>query len=429
MKKKAIVNVRIIDPKNNIDQLGGILINELGQIEKSGPEVTKENVGDIQIFNCQNKIAIPGLIDSRVFVGEPGFEYKENYRTLSEAALSGGVTSVVTMPNTNPVIDNVSTLDFIKRRARDKSIIKIYPLAALTKNIRGEEMCEFGLLNLRGAYGFTDGLRCVQNNRVMDHIFNYAKNKDSLILQFIQDNELSKNGVINEGLVSTRLGLKGIPSVAEQIILDRDLRLLSEYKSKYHASLISTKKSLSIVDHWKKRGLNFTTSVSINNLSLNENDIGEFRTFLKLSPPLRSEEDRLALIEGLNNSLIDIIVSDHKPEDEESKRLTFQQAASGASGIETLLSLALELYHNKSCSLITIIKSMTSNPAKLFGINAGTLEKNYPADIAILDIDKPWVVKKDSIKSKSKNTAIENKKLQGKVEKTFLNGNLVFDKK
>ena len=429
MKKKAIVNVRIIDPKNNIDQLGGILINELGQIEKSGPEITKENVGDIQIFNCQNKIAIPGLIDSRVFVGEPGFEYKENYRTLSEAALSGGVTSVVTMPNTDPVIDNVSTLDFIKRRARDKSIIKIYPLAALTKNIMGEEMCEFGLLNLRGAYGFTDGLRCVQNNRVMDHIFNYAKNKDSLILQFIQDNELSKNGVINEGLVSTRLGLKGIPSVAEQIILDRDLRLLSEYKSKYHASLISTKKSLSIVDHWKKRGLNFTTSVSINNLSLNENDIGEFRTFLKLSPPLRSEEDRLALIEGLNNSLIDIIVSDHKPEDEESKRLTFQQAASGASGIETLLSLALELYHNKSCSLITIIRSMTSNPAKLFGINAGTLEKNYPADIAILDIDKFWVVKKDSIKSKSKNTAIENKKLQGKVEKTFLNGNLVFDKK
>ena len=279
------------------------------------------------------------------------------------------------MPNTDPVIDNVSTLDFIKRRARDKSIIKIYPLAALTKNIKGEEMCEFGLLNLRGAFGFTDGLRCVQNNRVMDHIFNYAKNKDSLIVQFIQDNELSKNGVINEGLVSTRLGLKGIPSVAEQIILDRDLRLLSEYKSKYHASLISTKKSLSIVDHWKKEGLNFTTSVSINNLSLNENDIGEFRTFLKLSPPLRSEEDRLALIEGLNNSLIDIIVSDHKPEDEESKRLTFQQAASGASGIETLLSLALELYHNKSCSLMTIIRSLTSNPAKLFDINAGSIGK------------------------------------------------------
>ncbi|MAW01798.1 MAG: dihydroorotase [Candidatus Pelagibacter sp.] len=429
MKKKAITNVRIIDPKNKVDQIGGILINELGQIEKVGTEITKENIGDIQIFNCQNKVAIPGLIDSRVFVGEPGYEYKENYRTLSEAALSGGVTSVITMPNTNPVIDNVSTLDFIKRRARDKSIIKIYPLASLTKNILGKEMCEFGLLKLRGAYGFTDGVQSVQNNRVMDHIFNYAKNKDALVLQFIQDNELSENGVINEGIVSTRLGLKGISEKAEQIILDRDLRLLSEYKSKYHASLISTKKSLSIIDYWKKQKLDFTTSVSINNLSLNENDIGEFRTFLKLSPPLRTEEDRLALIDGLNNSLIDIIVSDHKPEDEESKRLTFQQATSGASGIESLLSLALELYHNKSSELTTLIRSMTSNPAKLFDLNAGSFDKNCPADIAIIDLNKPWVLKRENMKSKSKNTAIENKKLQGKVEMTFLNGNLVFENK
>ena len=429
MKKKAITNARIIDPKNNIDEIGGILINEFGGIEKVGPEITKENIGDIQIFNCQNKVAIPGLIDSRVFVGEPGYEYKENYRTLSEAALSGGVTSVITMPNTNPIIDNVSTLDFIKRRARDKSIIKIYPLASLTKNILGKEMCEFGLLKLRGAYGFTDGIQSVQNNRVMDHIFNYAKNKDALILQFIQDNELSKNGVINEGIVSTRLGLKGISGKAEQIILDRDLRLLSEYRSKYHASLVSTKKSLSIIDYWKKQKLKFTTSVSINNLSLNENDIGEFRTFLKLSPPLRTEEDRLALIDGLNNSLIDIIVSDHKPEDEESKRLTFQQAASGASGIESLLSLALELYHNKSCELTTLIRSMTSNPAELFNLNAGSFDKNYPADIAVFDLNKPWILKRENMKSNSKNTAIENKKLQGKVEMTFLNGNLVFENK
>ena len=223
-EKKSYYKCKNYRSKKYIDEIGGILINEFGGIEKVGPEITKENIGDIQIFNCQNKVAIPGLIDSRVFVGEPGYEYKENYRTLSEAALSGGVTSVITMPNTNPIIDNVSTLDFIKRRARDKSIIKIYPLASLTKNILGKEMCEFGLLKLRGAYGFTDGIQSVQNNRVMDHIFNYAKNKDALILQFIQDNELSKNGVINEGIVSTRLGLKGISGKAEQIILDRDLR-------------------------------------------------------------------------------------------------------------------------------------------------------------------------------------------------------------
>ncbi len=425
---KLLINTRIIDPQNNIDEVGGILIDENGKIKAVGKKVTKENAPkDCKIIDCKGNISIPGIVDMRVFVGEPGFEYKENFRTLSEAALSGGVTSVVTMPNTMPVIDNGSILDFTKRRAKDKSQIKIYPLATLTKNLEGNEMSEFGLLGIIGAIGFTDGIKCVQNNRVMDKIFNYSKNLNSLIIQFPQDNELSADGAINEGDISTRLGLKGIPDIAEKIIIERDLSLLELYKNRYHISTISSKTSLPVIEAYKKKGLEFTTGVSINNLSLNENDIGDFRTFLKLSPPLRTENDRLALIDAIKNGLIDVIVSDHKPEDEESKRLPFQQAATGASGIETLLSLTLELYHNQSCELKTLIKTLTCNPAKILNINAGNLSIGADADIAVVNLDKPWVIEKEKIKSKSKNTAIEKRRMQGKVEKTFINGNLVFE--
>ena len=427
MKKQCIINTRIVDPRNNIDEIGGVLINEEGRIQAVGSKVTKDNASDAIVYNCKNKITIPGIVDMRVFVGEPGFEYKENFRTLSQAALSGGVTAVATMPNTNPVIDNVSTLDFVKRRSRDKSAIKIFPLATLTKNAEGKDMTEFGLLKLRGAWGFTDGLNCVQSNKVMDRIFNYGKNKDILIIQFAQDNELSENGVVNDSLLATKLGLKSIPAIAEQLIIERDLRLLEQYQTKYHIALISSQKSLEIIKDAKVKGLKFTVGVSINNLSLNDNDIGDFRTFLKLSPPLRSEEDRLALIQGVKDGLIDVIVSDHKPEDEESKRLTFQQAATGASGIETLLPLALELVHNGSCNLNLLIENLTSNPAKILGIRNGTLSIGSEADIAIFDLEKPWVFKRENILSKSKNTAIENRKLQGKVEKTFINGKLVFE--
>ena len=427
MKKQCIINTRIVDPRNNIDEIGGVLINEEGRIQAVGSKVTKDNASDAIVYDCKNKITIPGIVDMRVFVGEPGFEYKENFRTLSQAALSGGVTAVATMPNTNPVIDNVSTLDFVKRRSRDKSAIKIFPLATLTKNAEGKDMTEFGLLKLRGAWGFTDGLNCVQSNKVMDRIFNYGKNKDILIIQFAQDNELSENGVVNDSLLATKLGLKSIPAIAEQLIIERDLRLLEQYQTKYHIALISSQKSLEIIKDAKVKGLKFTVGVSINNLSLNDNDIGDFRTFLKLSPPLRSEEDRLALIQGVKDGLIDVIVSDHKPEDEESKRLTFQQAATGASGIETLLPLALELVHNGSCNLNLLIENLTSNPAKILGIRNGTLSIGSEADIAIFDLEKPWVFKRENILSKSKNTAIENRKLQGKVEKTFINGKLVYE--
>jgi dihydroorotase len=254
---------------------------------------------------------------------------------------------------------------------------------------------------------------------------NSAKDLGTLIMQHAEDYELSKNGMINSGIIATKLGLSGISSVAERIIIERDLTLLENIKCRYHISLVSAAKSIEIIKERKEK-VKFTTGVSINNLSLNENDIGDFRTFLKLSPPLRTEEDRIGLVQGLKDGTIDVIVSDHKPEDEEQKRLTFAQAATGASGIETLLSLSLELYHNGSVKLETIIKALTSNPAKILKINKGNLSVGNEADFCIVDIDKPWIVKKEKLISKSKNTSIEDKKLQGKVTNTFVKGEELF---
>jgi len=428
MKQKFLINAKIIDPSQNMDILGGLIIDEKGKIKAIGKDVDRSNIpSKAEVIDIKKNIIIPGIVDMKTFVGEPGYEYKENFRTLSQAALAGGVTSVVSMPNTKPVIDNVSMVDFIIRRGRDKAKVNIFPFASLTKNMDGNSMTEFGLLSDKGIVGFTDVIKTVQNTEVMSRIMNYASDIGVLIVQHAEDYELSKNGLINEGEVSTRLGLTAIPSIAEKIIIERDLSLLEEHPCRYHISQISSQKSLEVIKKNKSNGKKFTTGVSINNLSLNENDIGDFKTFLKISPPLRSEEDRLSLISGIKNGLIDVIVSDHKPEDEESKRLPFAQAAIGAIGVETLLPLSLELYHNESLSLKKIIETLTINPSKILNIKKGSLKKGSDADICVFDLNKPWMVKAEKLKSKSKNTAIEDRKLQGKVLMTFLNGELVFN--
>ena len=415
-------NATVIIDKNDLDEIGGLIIDSKGLIKAVGKKVSNGNLPTAaNKIDLKKQVLMPGIVDMRVFVGEPGFEYKENFRTLSNAALSGGVTSVVTMPNTNPVIDNVSMVDFLKRRGRDKSKINIFPTASLTKNLEGTNMTEFGLLQKKGIVGFTDGIKTIQNSRLMSRIMNSSHDLNSLIIQHAEDSHLAENGMMNDGIISTKLGLQGIPEVAEKIIIERDLALLNEYKCRYHISQISSAKSVEVINE-KKQFLKFSCGVSINNLSLNENDIGDFRTFLKLSPPLRTEDDRLSLVDGLNKKTIDVIVSDHKPEDEEQKRLTFAKAATGASGIETLLSLSLELFHNGSVKLNTIIEALTSNPAKILKINKGNLSIGNDADFCIVDLNKPWVVKTENLVSKSKNTSIENKKLQGKVISTFVNG-------
>jgi dihydroorotase len=426
MKKKYFINANIIDPHNSLNENGGLIVGENGKVEGIGKKVNTNNIPSREkIIDLKEKYIFPGLVDMRVFVGEPGYEYKENFKTLSIAALSGGVTSVVTMPNTDPVIDNVSIVDFLKRRGRDKSKINIYPTASLTKNTEGTNMTEFGLLQNKGIIAFTDGTKTIQNTRIMSRIMNSASDLNSLIMQHAEDYELAKNGMINDGIISTKLGLQGIPEIAELVIIERDLTLLESITCRYHISQISSAKSVNIIKKRKEK-VKFTCGVSINNLSLNENDIGDFRTFLKLSPPLRTEDDRIGLVKGLSDGTIDVIVSDHKPEDEEQKRLTFAQAQTGASGIETLLPLSLELYHNGSIKLETIIQSLTSNPAKILKIEKGNLSVGNDADFCIVDLNKPWIIKQENLYSKSKNTPIENKKLQGKVTNTFVKGEELF---
>ena len=427
MKEKILKNCRIIDPSQKINEIGSILIDDNGKIKDLGKNVkiSKSSTRTEEI-DCDKRIAIPGIIDMNVFVGEPGFEYKENFRTLTQAALAGGVTSVVTMPNTKPLIDNVSMVDFIIRRGRDKSNLNIFPAACLTREMAGKEMVEFGLLNSRGIIAFTDPYQAIQNTEIMSRIMDYASDMGVLIMQHVEDYELSKDGCINEGEIATRLGLQSIPSIAEKIIIERDLTLLEEFPCRYHINQISSQKSVEVIKKNKKNGKKFTTGVSINHLSLNDNDIGDFKTFLKFAPPLRSENDRKSLISAINSDLIDVIVSAHKPEDEESKRLPFAQAASGSIGVETLLPLALELYHNKSVDLLKLIELITINPAKILKIDKGTLKVGSDADICIFDPDKPWKVDANKLKSKSKNAAIENKSLQGKVLMTFLKGQLVY---
>ena len=428
MKEKYFINARIIDPSQNIDETGGLIVGSDGKIKSVGKNVKKDNISSkADKIDLKGKVLIPGIVDMKVFIGEPGYEYKENFRSLSSAALSGGVTSVVSMPNTSPVIDNVSMVDFILRRGRDKAGINIYPSATLTRNMDGKLMTEFGLLSKKGIVGFTDATKTIQNPEIMSRIMNYASDLDVLIMQHPEDQELSKGRCISEGEVSTRLGLQGIHHIAEKIIIERDLSLLEEYHCRYHISQLSSAKSVEVIKKYKKNGLKFTAGVSINNLSLNENDIGDFKTFLKISPPLRKENDRKALIQGVKDGMIDVIVSDHKPEDEESKRLPFAQAAEGSIGIETLLSLALELYHNGSLPLKKIIETITCNPAKILKIDKGTLKKGSDADLCIFDLDQPWKVDVSKLKSKSKNAAIENRKLQGKVLMTYLKGESVFN--
>ena len=424
MKEKFLTNVRIIDPSQKMDEIGNIVIDEKGKIKSIGKKSTTSK--SVEKIDLNGLVAIPGLVDMKAFVGEPGFDYKENFRTLSQAALAGGVTSIVTMPNTKPIIDNVSMVDFIIRRGRDKAKVNLFPCASITRQREGNQMTEFGLLKERGIIGFSDVNKTIQNSELMSRIMNYASDIDVLIMQHAEDHELAKNSCINQGEVATRLGLQGVSDIAEKIIIERDLSLLSEFPCRYHINQISSKNSLNVIKKNRSNGIKFSTGVSINNLSLNQNDIGEFRTFLKLSPPLRSEEDRLSLIEGIKNDLIDVIVSDHIPEDEESKRLPFAQAATGSIGIETLLSLSLELYHNESLSLDKIIKCLTINPAKILKIKKGTLQVGSDADICIFDLEKPWVVKAEELKSKSKNTAIENRKLQGKVKMTLLQGEVAY---
>ncbi|PAP93220.1 dihydroorotase [Mesorhizobium wenxiniae] len=426
MSTTVFSRARIIDPSRGIDQVGTVIV-EGRKIVAAGKSALNQGAPqDATVIDCAGKAIIPGLIDARVFIGEPGGEHRETIASASLAAAAGGVTSIVMMPDTDPVIDNVALVEFVLRTAKDTAIVNIFPAAAITKGLEGREMTEFGLLREAGAVAFTDGRHTISSALVMRRALTYARDFGGVIAHETQDADLASSGVMNEGLYASWLGLAGIPREAESIPLERDLALARLTGGAYHAAKISTAMAANAVTRAKADGANVTAGVSIHNLSLNENDVGEYRTFFRLTPPLRAEEDRLAMIEAVKDGTIDIIVSSHDPQDVDTKRLPFADAAAGAIGLETLLGAALRLYHNGDVTLLRLIETLSTAPARLLGLPGGTLKPGAIADLALVDLDEPWIVSESGIRSRSKNTCFEGARLQGKVLQTMMAGRTVF---
>ncbi|GGB58834.1 dihydroorotase [Roseibium aquae] len=424
-KPLVLSNARVIDPARGLDAPGSVIIAD-GTILAAGPEAANQGFPyGADVVDCAGAIAAPGLVDMCVSVGEPGAEHRETLASASEAAAAGGVTTICTMPETDPVIDDPALVDFILRRARDTASVNVHPLAALTKGLKGEEMTEIGLLQEAGAVAFTNGHSSVRNAQIMRRMLTYARDFDALVIHHTEDPDLA-GGVMNAGLNATWKGLSGVPREAEIIMIERDLRLVGMSRGKYHANLISTLDSADAIRIGKTRGLDITAGVSINHLTQNENDIGPYRTFFKMSPPLRSEDDRQAMIAAVADGTIDIIVSNHDPQDVETKRHPWAEAEDGAIGLETLLAAALRLYHSEQVDLLTLLAAMTYRPADRLGIDAGRLAAGAPADVVVFDPDRPWVLEKSAIKSRSKNSPFEDARFSGRVLRTVVAGRTVY---
>lgn len=423
-KPLVIENARILDPETGTITDGAILCDN----KKVADIITGKAPGrptDATIIDASGQIVAPGLIDMRVFTGEPGHEYRETLASASKAAAAGGVTSFVCMPDTTPAIDDGALVEFIMRHAKATANVKVLVAAAITKALEGKELTEFGLLKETGAVCFTDGRRSLGDTALLRSAFTYAANFDMPIVNHLEDKKLAGNGVMHEGLMATGLGLKAIPAIAETIPLERDLQIAALTGARYHAAQLSTAASVDIMARHRKANPSVSCGISINNLSLNENDIGSYRTFFKLSPPLRSEDDRKALVAGLAAGTIDIIHSGHDPQDVEVKRQPFAEAADGAVGLETMLAAALRLVHAGDIDLASLMRTMTINPAKILGLDSGRMQKGAPADLLLLDMDYPWVVEESILKSRSRNTVFEGARFSGKVMHTFVNGSEV----
>lgn len=422
----AFINARLLDPASGLDCRGALLTD--GEvIADFGPALFADGVPEgIEVLDCDGLCLAPGLVDIRVQLREPGEEHKETLRTGGEAAVAGGVTSMVCLPNTDPIIDDVASVEFVARRARQNGLTKVYPYAAATKRLEGRELSEMGMLNEAGALAFTDGTLAIANAQVMRRALSYAATFDALIVQHPEEPSLADGGAMNAGEMATRLGLSGIPGCAEAIMLERDVRLVELTGGRYHAAHVSTAEGVDIIRRAKARGLRVTCDTAPPYFALNELAVGEYRTFAKLSPPLRSEKDRQAIVAGLADGTIDAIVSDHAPQDADSKRVPFGQAAFGGVGLETLLPVSLELFHNRQMPLLDLLRRLTCAPADLLGLPAGRLARGAAADLVLFDPDRAWKVIADEFRAKSKNSPFDGRPVQGRVIRTLVDGRTVY---
>jgi dihydroorotase len=423
MTKTLFTNARLIDPVALTDGPGAVLVED-GKItqvfEETHPDITGPS-----IIDCSGKCLAPGIVDIGVKVSEPGERHKESFRSAGRAAAAGGVTTIVTRPDTLPAIDTPETLEFVARRASLDAPVRVLPMAALTKGREGREMTEIGLLTDAGAVAFTDCDRVVTHTKAFSRALTYAKSLDALVIAHIQEPGLSDGAAVTSGKFASLRGLPGVSPMAERMGLDRDISLIEMTGARYHADQITTARALPALERAKRNGLNVTAGIGIHHLTLNELDVADYRTFFKLKPPLRSEEDRVAVVQAVADGLIDIICSMHTPQDEESKRLPYEEAASGAVGLETLLPAALRLYHEGQIDLPRLFRALSLNPSRLLGLQTGRLQSDAPADFVLFDPDAPFVLNRETLKSKSKNTPFDGARRQGRVIGTWVAGNRV----
>jgi dihydroorotase len=425
-RRIAFRNARLIDPATGMDVKGGLLV-ENGRIADVGPRLFNDaEPADPEVIDARGMVLAPGLIDACVHTGEPGAEHRETLASASEAAAAGGVTTMIVMPATDPVIDEPSLVDFILRRATATAKVRVRPMAALTRGRAGETMTEIGLLKEAGAIAFSDAGRTVANARVLRRAMSYAATFDALIAAHVEDPDLTQGASATEGEFATRAGLPAAPAMAESLIVARDLALVELTGARYHFAQISTRASLDLIVAAKQRGLPVTCSVAAHHLTLNELDVGAYYTFRKVSPPLRSEADRAAMAEGLASGAIDMMVSAHEPQGADTKRQPFAAAAAGTVGLETLLPAALTPFHEGQASLARMLAAVTSAPAKVLGLPGGVLAKGAPADLVLFDEGEPFVVVPEALHSRARNTAFEGRKFQGRAKMTFVGGECVF---
>lgn len=424
--RSIFVNALLADPAADAPPVKGGVLVENGLIAAIGTKVTSANAGsDAQLIDCKGAILAPGLIDMRAFLGEPGASHRETLASASAAAAAGGVTTIISAPDTNPPVDGAAIVDYLRRRASEHAKVRVLPCAALTKGLKGEEIAEIGMLRDAGAVAFSNGVASVHSSQVMRRALTYARDFDVLVMHSCEDADMARAGVMNEGEFAARLGLAGVPHEAESIILQRDLALVALTGARYHASVVSNSLSVALVRNAKAAGLPVTCGTTINHLTLNENDIGEYRTYLKIAPPLRSEDERLALVAAVADGTIDVIVSDHNPQDVEAKRVPFAEAAYGAVGLETMLSAGMRLVHAGMISLNRLLATLTLSPAEILRLPQGRLAEGAPADLIVFDPDEPFVVDAAALHSRSKNTPFDEARLEGRVRLTMAGGAII----
>jgi dihydroorotase len=422
-ERRLYRNARLLDPASGLDQQGDLLVED-DRIAALGPDLAVS--GDVETVDLTRLCLAPGLVDMRVQLREPGAEHMESIESGGRAAAAGGVTTMVALPNTEPPVDDVSVVEFLARRAREAKLAKIHTYAAATKGLAGRELTEIGLLAANGALGFTDGVKAVADALVMRRLLSYARSFDQLVIQHPEEPSLAAAGEVNEGETATRLGLGGITPMAELIMVERDLRLVAITGCRFHVAHVSTAAAIEAIRQAKTAGLPVTCDTAPPYFTLNETAIGDYRTFAKLSPPLRCEADRQAVVAGLADGTVDAIASDHAPWDQDSKRLPFSSATYGIVGLETLLPLSLELYHNRHLSLLEVLRRLTVNPAAILRLAVGRLSPGAPADLVVFNPDAPWRIRPDDFRSKSKNAPFDGRPVEGRVERTIVDGRDIF---